>query len=142
MRYAGEVNAGVWDINETAASVARLYFGALGRTPDAGGLGGWTSAIESGTSSLSQVAGAFVGGAEFQTSYGALDNTKFVQKLYLNVLARSAGAAETTSWVNTLNAGTARADVALAFTESSEFQIKVIGQIDRGIVVSDAYMGF
>ena len=58
------------------------------------------------------------------------------------MLARSAGASETTSWVNALNAGTARADVALAFTESSEFQVKVIGQIDRGIVVSDAYMGF
>ena len=51
-------------------------------------------------------------------------------------LTRPADTGGLTNWVNTLNAGTSRGDVTLGFTESDEFQIKMNGQIDQGIVLS------
>jgi hypothetical protein len=133
--YALQLSAGLWDIDETAASVARLYWGALDRAPDAGGLSYWTGQLKSGAQSLSQEAAAFVGSVEYQATYGILDNAAFVNQLYLNVLDRVADAGGLAYWTGQLSAGAARADVTLGFTESFEFQVNILGQIDNGIVV-------
>jgi uncharacterized delta-60 repeat protein len=133
--YAGQVAGGLWDIDETAASVARLYLGTLDRTPEVGGLSYWTDQLKTGAQTLQQAAAGFVGSPEFQGRYGSLDNNQFVNQLYLNVLDRPAEPAGLAYWTGLLNSGTPRADVALGFTESFEFQVNMLGQIDNGIVV-------
>jgi Domain of unknown function (DUF4214) len=40
---------GLWDIDESAASVARLYWGTLDRAPDVGRLDYWTGLLNAGT---------------------------------------------------------------------------------------------
>jgi hypothetical protein len=133
--YAGQLSAGLWDIDESAASVARLFWGTLGRAPDASGLIFWTNQLKSHVQTLQQEAAGFAGSPEFQATYGSLDNNAFVNQLYLNVLHRPADAGGLAFWGEQLDAGTPRADVTLGFTESLEFQINLIGQVDHGIVV-------
>ena len=65
------VSAGIFDVNETAASVARLYDATFNRLPDAGGLLAWKDAVDHGMS-LSAVADGFAFSAEFQSTYGNL----------------------------------------------------------------------
>ncbi|MEQ1882604.1 MAG: DUF4214 domain-containing protein [Burkholderiales bacterium] len=131
---AAQTAAGLWDINETAGTVARLYRGALERAPDIGGLTNWVNAINGGTT-FSAVANGITGSLEFQNAYGSLNNTQFVNQLYLNVLERPADPGGLANWVNALNAGTSRGDVTLGFTESTEYQVTTIGVIDQGIVL-------
>jgi|AntAceMinimDraft_12_1070368.scaffolds.fasta_scaffold06413_3 subtilisin-like proprotein convertase family protein len=127
-------NAGIWDINETAGTVARLYWGTLGRAPDAAGLINWVGAIDGGMT-FGAVANGFTNSPEFKNTYESLSNKQFANQLYLNVLNRPADAAGLANWTNTLNAGTSRGDVTLGFTESTEYQIKMIGLIDQGITI-------
>ena len=102
------------------AQIYRLYETALNRAPDIGGFQNWIGAMQGGQS-LGQVTSSFVGSAEFQTTYGTLDNTQFVTLLYNNVLHRAADVGGLASWVNLLNAGSTRATVADGFSESAEF---------------------
>jgi hypothetical protein len=132
---AGQLAAGQWDIDETAARIARLYWGTLDRAPDAGGLATWTNQQKMGVQTLSQAAGSFVGSPEFQATYGNLNNSQFVTRLYQNALDRAPDAGGLAHWTGLLNAGMPRADVVLGFTESSEHQIKTIGAIDNGITL-------
>jgi hypothetical protein len=132
--HAAQTNAGIWDINETAGTVARLYWGTLTRAPDAGGLINWVNALNSGTT-FGTVANGFTGSTEFQNTYGSLNDTQFVQQLYLNVLNRPADPGGLANWVGALNAGSTRGDVTLGFTESDEYQIQKIGVIDQGITL-------
>lgn len=87
--------------------VALLYQGALGRTPDAGGLAGWeqlanalpTSELATGVYALSNfsgnynttlsIAAGFTNSAEFEAKYGSLSNLQFVTQLYSNILDRA-----------------------------------------------------
>jgi hypothetical protein len=103
--------------------VYRLYGSTLNREPDAAGFKGWVDALDSGQLPLRSEAGGFVGSAEFQSKYGALDNTSFVTLLYNNVLHRAPESAGLTGWLNLLNGGTSRTDVVLGFSESAEYQI-------------------
>jgi Ca2+-binding RTX toxin-like protein len=103
-----------------AGQVYRLYGATLDRTPDAGGFTGWVDALD-GTSALNGVAGGFVGSAEFQAKYGALDNTAFVNLLYMNVLHRAADAGGLQGWLDALSSGTSRTGVVLGFSESAEY---------------------
>jgi Ca2+-binding RTX toxin-like protein len=128
------VEAGLWDIDETAASVARLYYVALDRTPDAGGVRHWTDAVKSGTA-LASVADAFVFSPEFQGKYSSLNNEQFVTHLYGDVLDRPADQAGFDFWTSRLNTGELdRSDVVLSFSGSPELQAKTISVIDQGIL--------
>jgi Ca2+-binding RTX toxin-like protein len=127
---------GWWDVNETAAQASRLYWGALGRAPDAAGLQGWTAALEGGMS-LNQAAGGFVGSAEFQAKYGSLDNAGFVNLLYQNVLGRAADAGGLAAWVGALNAGNTRTAVLTGFSESDEFKNRTAGVTASGVMTAD-----
>ncbi len=131
------VAAGIWTPNESAAEVARLYYSALGRAPDAAGLTSWTNALEFGGQSLTDEANGFMASPEFQSKYGSLSNGDFVSLLYNNVLGRSPDAAGLNGWTGALNAGATRASVLIGFSESPEHQAMLIPVIDaRGIVTS------
>ncbi len=122
----------------TYESVALLYQGALGRTPDAGGLSGWdaiaaalpASAQALGAYALSDVSGnynttlsiaaGFTNSPEFIAKYGALTNTQFVTQLYANILDRSPDTAGFNGWMSQLSSGTTREHVLVGFADSAE----------------------
>lgn len=112
--------SGIWVSDPVAAQIARLYDTAFGRLPDAPGLESWKTAIEGGQDSLTQVADAFVGSAEFQAKYGSLNNNDFVTALYNNTLHRGPDATGLASWVSNLNGGEDRGAVVIGFSESAE----------------------
>ena len=123
-RTAPVVQAGIWDADETAMRVARLYDATFGRHPDAGGLQFWADRIESGALALAGVARGFEGSAEFQASYAGLDNAGFVTRLYQNALHRAPDAGGLANWTANLDAHVlSRAEVLLAFSESAEHQM-------------------
>ncbi|MCX7371894.1 MAG: DUF4214 domain-containing protein [Alphaproteobacteria bacterium] len=124
---------GVWDQDEAAASIARLYQAALGRRPDEPGFVHWKLSVDAGMS-LPEVARLFVGSPEFQARYGAPDNAGFVTLLYNNVLGRAPDADGFAFWTQALNGGAARAQVVLGFAESQEFKLASMGVVEGGIV--------
>lgn len=100
-------------------SVARLYEAVLGREADLGGLAAWTAAAEKGVA-LGAIARAMMGSAEAAQMPAASD-ADFVSALYARTLDRPADSAGLAFWTGLLGSGRLdRAQVALAFTESSE----------------------
>ncbi|MEC3862668.1 DUF4214 domain-containing protein [Mesobacterium sp. TK19101] len=107
---------------DTAATVYRIYQATLDRAPDIGGLNDWTGRLSQAEIDLPSAVAGFVNSAEFQATYGALDNAQFVELLYQNVLGRSADAGGLADWTGRLDTGTSRAQVVLGFSESTEFK--------------------
>ena len=103
----------------------RLYQATLDRVPDAAGQAGWTEFLATDARTLAGVAAGFVGSPEFQSVYGALSNTAFVELLYQNVLGRSADAGGLAGWTNALAGGASRAQVVTGFSESAEFRTSI-----------------
>ena len=102
----------------SGADVARLYYGLLDRAPDAGGLAGWDQAISSGTT-LNQVAADVTASQEFTSAHSGT-NADFVSALYVGALGRQPESQGAASWLQALDSGSSRADVALGISESSE----------------------
>ena len=135
-KLAPVISEGIFDVNETAASVARLYDATFNRLPDGNGLLYWKDQIDHGTS-LSTVAAAFASSSEFQNTYGNLSNQAFVDLIYHNVLHRAGDPGGVAFWTNALASGqTNRGDVLLGFSESTEHQVNTVGIIDHGIVIA------
>jgi len=118
-RTAATLNAGLWVPDPQALIIARLYDATFKRLPDVGGLTGWVNALKGGAS-VTDIAAAFAGSAEFQATFGALSNQAFVEQLYRFCLNREGDAGGIAGWVNALNTGTSRASVLLGFSESAE----------------------
>lgn len=119
------------DINGVGGGVYRLYQGAFNRAPDAGGLGFWIGIGDAGAS-LDLIAQAFVGSAEFATTYGAIDNAAFVTQLYANVLHRAPDAGGLAFWLGLLDSGATRGGELVGFSQSPENQAALIGVIANG----------
>jgi|GEM_PF-360254 len=100
--------------------VFRLYQATLDRAPDAGGFENWSERLAGGTDYVEVVRG-FVQSAEFERTYGALDNEAFVTLLYNNVLDRDPDAQGLENWTARLEGGMSRAEVVTGFAQSSEF---------------------
>lgn len=128
-----------FDVQGNAGQAYRLYKAALDRTPDPNGLAGWIKYMDDG-SQLTSMAQQFIDSQEFRTKYGSLDNAGFVNQLYINVLARKGEAAGVEGWVNGLAKGLSRAQVLAGFSESSENQANVIGQIKDGIAYNEWWL--
>jgi hypothetical protein len=124
----------VFDANDPAAQVARLYEAALDRLPDQGGLNFWIDAVQHGHA-LSELAQGFIASGEFQARFGGAtaSNGAFVDQLYLNVLGRAGEAEGRQFWVNSLNGGASRADVLAAFSESAENKAGTAALVQGGI---------
>ncbi len=105
-----------------ARQVYRFYNAILGRDPDMAGYLGWTQALTEHTVDVTQMAASFVGSAEFQATYGALDDAEYIGLLYSNVLGRAPAQAEVDAWLTSMANGNTREGVALGFSDSAEFQ--------------------
>jgi len=104
-----------------SAQVFRLYQAILGREAESGGHTAWTGRIAFEGRNVVDIAEEFMGSPEFLTHFSGLSNTDFVQLLYTNVLGRAADAGGLTRWTGELDAGGARAQVVLGFSDSQEF---------------------
>lgn len=133
-RISSLYSGGVWDQDGAAASIARLYQATLDRRPDEAGLAGWRAEIDNGKSLLDITPG-FLNSTEFNSIYGATNNTQFVTLLYNNVLDRAPDTAGLNGWVAQLNSGAlTRSQVVLGFSESLEFQLNSMAWIEGGII--------
>ncbi len=101
-------------------SVVRLYFAVFDRDPDGAGQQYWVQRYQSGTS-LSKIANHFIESAEWTATYGHVDDRRFVQLLYENVLDRQPDDEGWDYWVDLLASGDHRATILLGFSESIEF---------------------
>ena len=115
---------GLAPLEDIADQVFRLYRATLGRDPDKDGHRDWAGRILEGERDLEQVTDGFVGSAEFQSRYGALDDDGFVRLLYRNVLDRDADDDGLANWVGRLGSGSSRSEVVLGFSESQEFRTR------------------
>ncbi len=122
-----------FDMNGNMGQVYRLYQAAFDRTPDIGGVGGWTQGMNNGMS-LKQVATGFLSSPEFKALYGDNPtNAEFVTLLYNNVLHRAPDTAGYNDWMNGLAHGTSREDLLIGFSESLENQLSLVGIVQTGI---------
>ena len=117
----------------TAAEVARLYDTTLGRMPDQAGEAFWTKALDPGSVTLLQATQAFIGSAEFQATYGAVNDGRFVQLLFENTLHREPDGMGLAYWTSALAVGHTRAEIVLNFSESAEHVALLAPHIDQGI---------
>ncbi|MEI6543910.1 MAG: DUF4214 domain-containing protein, partial [Methylococcales bacterium] len=124
--------------NSINEEVALLYRGALGRTPDFGGLAYWDNVVSNlpsstqalGVFSLSDTSGdhngngsiaaGFTQSAEFIHNYGNLTNNDFVTLLYANILDRTPDAGGLAFWLSNLTEGVSREHLLVGFAESAE----------------------
>lgn len=132
IQLSGAYQAGVFLADPTDAAVARLYYGILDRAPDAGGLQTWEGAAHSGTS-LTSIAQSFFNSAEYGLGHPtAQTDQQFVDSLYQNALGRPAEAGGEKAWLDFLQAGASRAQVAVGIAESAEAQQHLAGHIEQG----------
>jgi hypothetical protein len=109
--------------------IAQVYLGILGRDAEHGGFRGWLGAVLAGAS-REQIVQGFLDSGEFQINFGGnLTNGQFVERMYNNVLLRSSDPEGFNGWVQVLNSGQlTRAQVALGFLDSTEFQNLTVSQ--------------
>ncbi len=101
-------------------SVVRLYFAVFDRDPDPAGQDYWVQRYLTGTS-LSKIANLFISSPEWTSTYGRVDDRRFVQLLYENVLDRQPDVEGWDYWADLLALGVPRATILLGFSESIEF---------------------
>jgi matrixin/uncharacterized protein DUF4214 len=118
-------------VDSTTSDVAQLYYGLLGRAPDAVGLQSYTDAVKHGTS-LHDVAQAFLDSAEFQLKNVAPSNAAFVDELYVNAMGRHAEPGGLQYWQDALAHGASQADVALGIAENPEAHQHLASSIEAG----------
>jgi hypothetical protein len=114
-----------------ASIIENAYVRYLGRTADAGGMAYWQAALAAGVTDEQFVA-AIVGSPEYYARNGSTSQS-YVAALYRDVLTRTSSPPqqEIDYWVSQLAMSTrgavqARADIAMDFQESSEYQTDLI----------------
>ncbi|MBL9123688.1 MAG: DUF4214 domain-containing protein [Planctomycetaceae bacterium] len=126
-----DVVQAIWNSTEHLGKVVDgLYAQYLHRSADAGGRSGWIAAIREGRT-IDEVARAIVNSAEYSTRNAS--NGAFVDSLYREILGREADAGGRASWVNQLNGGTSRANVASAFLRSTEYVDRAINSLYQNV---------
>lgn len=125
------------EFSDAIEPVARLYYTAFGRIPDAAGLQYWISQAQAGTG-LDDIAAAFAGSSEFKSRFGAMDNREFIEALYHSALDHDAPAAVRGTWLADLDASRAtRGEILQALADSAE----VIRETSDAIRVIAQYHG-
>jgi hypothetical protein len=103
------------------------YANYLGRLPDQTGINGWLNFLASGQSYASLGANIIASQESFNRAGGT--NAVWITYLYQKVLGRTPSAAEINGWVNALNSGVPRGQVALSFFLSAEHTNGYVGLI-------------
>jgi hypothetical protein len=121
---------------ETVTPLARLYLATHGRFPDYEGINYYTGQREEARP-LVEIADEFVSSYEFRLRYGELDDTGFVERIFLNVLGNPTQADALAYWVGELESGRmTRGQVLIDLAESAAFRERSANQV----FVSTAYL--
>lgn len=114
--------------NAKQAAVANLYHALLGRNADAGGLEFWYDHAD-GTTTLHTIASGFLESAEYTAK--DQDDAEFIDALYLGLFGRAADTGGEAYWLDRLEDGASRADVATAFAEASvdSDEVDIVGSV-------------
>lgn len=133
--WVGQLDSGVprstvaYDIEHSAEydgdQVKALYLEYLHRPADPAGLAAWTGMLLGG-GTIEQVTSGILASPEYAALQGGSDSD-FVASLYQGVLGRTGSANEVQGWVNALNSGESRSQVAMGFLKSTE---RLINQVD------------
>lgn len=107
-----------FDYDGNAGDILRAY-SMFGRSPDQEGMGYWIDAVDDGMED-SKLINCFVNSDEFVGLYAGLDNTTFLQKLYVNALQRSADDPGLAYWLAQLESGESRESVVHPIVQSAE----------------------
>lgn len=132
--YFGTIGHGVQDV---AGQAFALYDGLLQRAPDPLGGENLAAALKAGAS-LHDLAQSILDAPETRTRLNAPDNAGFVEQLYETVLGRHGDDPGAATWVDALDHGAARADVALGFVFSNENVGQIAGALAAGVFVADS----
>lgn len=118
----------IFAANNKQAAIANLYQAVFGRTADAGGLDYWFDNTTEATD-LGNIAAVFLASDEYEGTN--LDNTAFINSLYENVLGRDADAGGAEYWIDVLEAGGSRANVAAVFAVAgtNPLEVDVVGSV-------------
>lgn len=112
------------------AGVVRLYRAFFLRDPDTPGMAYWWDQVN-GKRSLARIADIMAATPEFQSRYGSLTNSQYVDLVYQNVLGRPADSAGKAFWVGELDSGRRnRGDVMVGFSESPEYKAATKARVD------------
>lgn len=131
--YMGHTDRWTYDADGVPGEVYRLYQAAFNRTPDKGGLGYQIDAVRAGLP-MWQLAMNFMASPEGQQKLPpTLTNAQYVDRLYDNVLHRPGDAQGLAHHLANLNAGIARHDVLMQFSESPENKTACAPAFDRGV---------
>ena len=131
----------------TAGFVTALYQNALGRAPDAAGLAGWISAIDTGQQTRAQVLMGFSESAENRANtanrvaagiWDVSEGASEVARLYDTALGRLPDAGGFNGWVTALNGGSSLQALANSFVTSPEFS-HTYGALDNNGFVQALY---
>ena len=124
------------DVNGNAGQTYRMYQAAFARRPDRDGVSYWVSQGDKGLS-LHDLAGSFMGSAEFRGIYGASPSiSQLVTGFYTNVLGRAPDSSGLNYWVGQVQGGLSTSDLLVNFSESSENKTLVGSAIQNGIELS------
>ena len=102
-------------------SVYRLYRAYFLREPDQSGFGYWYLQSARGQS-LASISETFARSSEFRRRYGNVDDRRFVDLVYRNVLGRAPDAAGSAHWLAQMAKGASRGSVMVAFSNSNEYR--------------------
>lgn len=114
----GEYDNVVVGSDQEIVTALRMYEGLLGRTADLTGAQAWIQRMEDGMTAK-EVTQGFLDSAEYQ-SKGINTNEYFVDVLYMYALDRAPDAVGRAKWLNDLNTGSSKADVAMGIVGSDE----------------------
>ncbi|MBW5413075.1 cellulase family glycosylhydrolase [Pseudomonas sp. MAG002Y] len=92
-------------------AIQQLYLAYMGRASDKAGLEYWAGEIASGKMTIELIAKSFTLSDEYRSKYAGLNYEGLVEKVYLNVLNRTADTAGKVYWVNELSQGRVTTDV-------------------------------
>jgi hypothetical protein len=109
--------------DSNASYITILYATLLERAPDSKGYQTWLKALNGGMS-RTQITLDFLTCPEYAARHASDPNEVFVTVLYATLLGRAPDASGLQSWLNLLNQGMSRNQVAKAFVNGAEFIAK------------------
>jgi hypothetical protein len=92
------------DYRSEYGDVLRLYWAFFNRESDVAGARYWIGLYRSGVS-LDRIAREFAGSGEFARRYGSLNDQRYLQVIYMNVLGRASDGAGFAYWHGLLTSG-------------------------------------
>ena len=128
----------------TQSDLAELYTTFFNRAPDAGGLAYWVNDLDSGKITLAQVAQNWTtlqpeGLANFPAS---LTDAQFIEKIYNNILGRTADVGGSQYWQDQLASGAVTRDsFAVTVINGAKANTSAQGVLDSTLISNKATVG-